>query len=144
MKSLIVWWLLSKYSAVKNLVPLKVTMNAYNFGVAVYKVVIIPYIKWNPCFHEDYCLNILQLQFRFQKPGFTSTKLWGSCLQMGHFSINELISITLWWLLPKYSIDKNFIIRKEGSQAYNFGVPFIKRSSPHKWKEFYTSTMTTV
>ena len=59
MKSILKQWLMPKYSAVKNLAFWKVGMQAYNFGVAVYKVVIPPQMKWNPSLHNDYCLTKL-------------------------------------------------------------------------------------
>ena len=47
-KSIISRWLLSNYTAVKTLTFWKVSFQTYNFGVRVYKGIILPWMKWNP------------------------------------------------------------------------------------------------
>ena len=66
------WWLLLKYSTAKKIILLKGTLHIYTFRVPVYEGVITPYMKWNPCFYDDYYLNILLLKFHFLKTWFAS------------------------------------------------------------------------
>ena len=62
----------------KNFNFLKTEFEWYNFGVAVYKGVIPPWMKWNPSFHDDYYLTIYHYKnFHYLKSEFAKhTTLW--------------------------------------------------------------------
>ena len=132
MKSINLWWLMSKYSAVKNSDFLNVGLQAYNFGVPVYKGIIIPpYMKWNLFFHNDYSITILLYgQLDFLRVIMQSDNFGVPVYKGVRLSKNEMKCIILWWLLSKY-----FTVQ-------NFYIAFDYITSAHETYDFHLYTMT--
>ena len=57
--SILLRWLLSNYTTVKTFTTWRVTLESIQLWVPVYQGSSLPWMKWNPSFHNDYCLTIL-------------------------------------------------------------------------------------
>ena len=58
-------WFLAKYTTMKSFTSWKVSANLCNFRIPVYKVVPLPWMKWNPSFDDKYCKSVRLKSFTF-------------------------------------------------------------------------------